>query len=221
MDIKGNVINNHLATSTYSTNQEITMNNVTASIVKPVNAYTLAAKLRRARIESTKVSRYTDNQLATINHEVDALAMLLSIIDKDALHVYDEVDAPTVSNKLIPAVADVVKRDDAATAIDELGWRLAKTAAGGRSWAKVARACGYTVTGADGVVTLSVHFTPGDKDVYLRHSDTMRNLIGRCPVVESGSTWGDDGVATMINEERGSIVLNTSGVSKRFVAGLR
>jgi hypothetical protein len=124
-------------------------------------------------------------------------------------------------NTLIPTTTDMITRPVAQAAINELGWRLAKTAAGGRQWAKVARALGYTVMGEGGQVTLFIRFTPNDMEAYHRHSDNMRNLIGRCPVTDTGSTWGDDALAATANKEQGCIRLSTSGVSKRFVAGLR
>lgn len=214
-------INTNVAISTSTYTKGITMNNDTASICKPVDREAIKAKLHHLQTEIDKSMAYSNNELETMSNEIASLKLLRGIVLTDEWSVSAKVDEAPSTDKLIPSVADVVTKDQARTAIDELGWRLAKTAAGGRSWAKVARACGYTVMGDDTQVTLVVHFTPGDKDAYLRHSSNMRSLIGRCPRTQSGTTWGDDGVATRINEESGSIRLNAGGVSKRFVAGLR
>lgn len=84
-----------------------------------------------------------------------------------------------------------------------------------------AKADGFTVTfgrQSDSVVTVEKTFTPGDTAAYLDAGVVAYRLLGMCPAVSAGTTWGttSDGVGGHAGLTGGYYRLSKSGVSKRF-----
>lgn len=77
----------------------------------------------------------------------------------------------------------------------------------------------YQVRGC--VVTVAIYFTPGDGHAYGCAENDAGALIGLIPA-RGGSIWGTDGasVGGFVGLREGRMVLNVSGVAKRFTAAL-
>lgn len=80
---------------------------------------------------------------------------------------------------------------------------------------------GFRVGVRDSVVTVTKHFTAGDKEAYGVCESQAYGLIAMVPA-SGGSTWGTDSgsVGGHVGLTNGYMTLNKSGVKKRFTAAL-
>lgn len=78
---------------------------------------------------------------------------------------------------------------------------------------------GFTYSARDTVVSVSKRFTPGDVNAFNDVDGNAYLLLSMVPK-SGGSTWGTDGIGAHVACERGVVVLNCSGVKKRFTAAL-
>ena len=82
-----------------------------------------------------------------------------------------------------------------------------------------ARALGVRVAGRDGIVTVSVTFTPGDVDAYRNAERACNDVLRLVRQTRAGSTWGTDSgsVGGHTGLEKGVCTMNKSGADKRVV----
>jgi hypothetical protein len=97
-----------------------------------------------------------------------------------------------------------------------------KTRAGGAAFAAEAKSAGFRASGRNGIVSVSLTFPAGDRDAYFAAENAARSLLYSVPTTRAGSTWGStsDGVGGHAALQSGRFVLNVSGVSKNFAAGI-
>jgi hypothetical protein len=86
---------------------------------------------------------------------------------------------------------------------------------------KEAESLGWRVSAHGRIVTITQHFAPGDMDAFCRMDSEYGQLFAMVPA-RGGSMWGTDGgsVGGYAAIRSGKMVMNISGVSKRFVEAL-
>lgn len=94
-----------------------------------------------------------------------------------------------------------------------------KTAAA--NFAAAARNAGWAISSRDNVVTITKHFTPGNREEFVKLDGEYYGILSLVKA-RGGSMWGTDGsgVGGYSAMLHGCFTMNISGVSPAFIAAL-